>query len=183
MEGFGSFSSNRKNEIVDWSRTAQSPSIQQTVVLHLPPKELYQWQQNRQRLWQQQQQKEKAVQNLPLHSPAFPEHSSKATSIPNTIIPSHQLNQSFIHGVPVALPLVKGYGGIPIDYKSGGVYPSVSAIGGFRGATYDPCAGCPSDAASDTFGVLGNLIKEQLNLVPYMILLFLLPASFIFWDR
>ncbi|VDO16258.1 unnamed protein product, partial [Brugia timori] len=47
---------------------------------------------------------------------------------------------------------------------SGGIHQPAGKIGEWRGKSSDPCAGCPTDSAKDSFGAVRNLIKHQLNL-------------------
>lgn len=162
------------NNIIDRSRII-NPSVQQsqqTIMIHLPPRESYNW--PTQQLWQQQQQQQKTLQKLPLHSSSIPMHNSKAISASGqyTTKSSDQFNKSAVRGVPVAVPITKRYGSISGYYKSGSIQQPVGGIRGLQGRTSDPCAGCPPDGGSDSFGAIGNLIKEQLDLVPYMIYFF-----------
>ncbi|EFO27155.1 hypothetical protein LOAG_01329 [Loa loa] len=155
IQGVARSESFSSNNTIDWGGTVHPPmqQSQQTIILRLTPKELY-----AQELRRQQQ---KAVQKLPVHLSAFPEYNSK--SVPSsgqyTVTSSDQLNKSAVHGVPVAVSVSKGYGKLPGDYKSGGVFQAFGDVGGFKGRS-DPCAGCPVDS----FGAIGNLIKQQLDL-------------------
>lgn len=135
-----------------WSTTKKPSSdqqrSQQTVVLYLSPIELPQR--------KQQQQLPASVERKTIN---------RADSHTRT-----SYNQLAIRGVPLAVPTPKGYNGISSYYKSNGLY---RPAGGFRGEIRDPCAGCPVDSAEDSLGILGNLIKQQLDLVQYMIQFFL----------
>uniref|UniRef100_A0A158Q6S6 BPI1 domain-containing protein n=1 Tax=Elaeophora elaphi TaxID=1147741 RepID=A0A158Q6S6_9BILA len=159
---FESLPSDVRNDIMDWSRSVQSMQQQQTVMLHLPPRDLYQRQQDQQRL--RQQQKQKATQKFAFQQSVFTEGGSRKVStsayhIRASSSSANQSNKSALaaHGVPVALPATKDY------YRSGGFGGDVGGAVGLRGGIRDPCAGCPS-TASDSFGVISSLIKQQLDM-------------------